>query len=115
MIVIDVAVVMIVVVGQLGRALGVFIATHKSDLRVEERTACIFSYVPKATIQAAFGALPLDRGVESGAIILSCAVLAIALTAPIGSVTLMQGTRRLLGIGQGAQDCEQKNHHSQTE
>ena len=44
------------------------------------------SYIPKATVQAAIGAVPLSLGVKSGDIILAVAVLAILLTAPLGAI-----------------------------
>ena len=53
-----------------------------------ERAACAASYVPKATIQAAFAALPLDRGLPAGQLILSAGILAIAITAPTGILLL---------------------------
>ena len=98
----------IIVFGQIGRFAGAHIATKGMKLTTRERTACAMAYMPKATIQAAFGALALDRGLESGSLILTFAVLAIVLTAPLGAVTLMEGTRRLLGIpaAQGGGDSD---------
>ncbi len=78
----------IIALGQLGRALGSALATWRSGLVARERLACALCYVPKATLQAAFGALALDRGLAEGGVVLGVAVLAIAVTAPIGVVTL---------------------------
>jgi hypothetical protein len=78
----------VIALGQLGRAAGSALATWRSGLVAEERLACALCYVPKATLQAAFGALALDRGLAEGGVILGVAVLAIAVTAPVGVVTL---------------------------
>ena len=95
-------VVAVVLFGQLGRAGASWLATAGSGLEPRERYACILAYVPKATIQAAFAALPLDRGLPEGSLILGAAVLAVALTAPVGVVTLQRGVAALLrprGLG----------------
>ena len=76
----------VVVAGQLGRAAGSWVATAGSGLGPRARVACILGFVPKATIQAAFAALPLDRGLADGETILAAGALAIVLTAPIGVV-----------------------------
>jgi hypothetical protein len=46
----------------------------------------VVAYIPKATVQAAIGAIPLAAGVASGEVILAVAVLSILLTAPIGAI-----------------------------
>jgi len=68
--------------------------------------ACALAYVPKATIQAAFAVLPLDRVLDAGIptqlsrddaeLILCAGVLAVVITAPLGAVTLNKGVARLL-------------------
>ncbi len=78
----------VIALGQVGRAAGSALATRRSGLNRNERLASALCYVPKATLQAAFGAMALDRGLAAGEVILGTAVLAIAVTAPIGVVTL---------------------------
>lgn len=90
------AVVAVVLLGQLGRATGSVMATARSGLDSKERAACVMAYIPKATIQAAFAAIPLDRGLASGELFLVTAVVAIVITAPLGVVTLRRGVDRLL-------------------
>ena len=51
-----------------------------------EKIFCIISFMPKATVQAAMGAVPLASGVASGNLILAIAVLSIIVTAPLGAV-----------------------------
>lgn len=87
-----------IALGQLGRALGSWLVTAGSDLTPRERLACVLCHIPKATIQAAFAGLPLDRGLPDGEVILSVGVLAIVLTAPLGVVALHKGAATLLGI-----------------
>lgn len=91
-----VAVAGVVLLGQLGRAVGSMTATTASGLPLRHRLACVLAYVPKATIQAAFAALALDRGLASGELILTAGVLAVVITAPIGVVAFHQGAARLL-------------------
>jgi solute carrier family 9B (sodium/hydrogen exchanger), member 1/2 len=86
----------VIVMGQAGRATGVFVATVGARLSLRERSACVLSYVPKATIQAAVGGLALDRGLPEGDLILNAAVLAIVICAPIGVVALGRGADALL-------------------
>ncbi len=73
------------------RIIGVYISLFGTDLNTKERLFCAFSYMPKATVQAAIGAIPLASGVTSGNLILSVAVLSIMITAPVGA-TLMDNT-----------------------
>lgn len=67
------------------RALGVKLALLKSGYNKGEKIFSIFSYIPKATVQAAIGAIPLSYGIESGDLILALAVLSIIVTASIGA------------------------------
>lgn len=100
------AVTAVVLLGQLGRFVGSYVATLGAGLRPAERLACALAYVPKATIQAAFAALPLDRVLAASGptalsrgdaeLILCAGVLAVLITAPIGAVTLNRGVDRLL-------------------
>lgn len=64
---------------------GVFLCLIGTQLNRKERFFCIISYLPKATVQAAIGAVPLSLGLPCGQIVLSVAVLAIIITAPLGA------------------------------
>ncbi len=79
----------VIVAGQLGRLGGSLAATAGSGLSPADRTLAAASYVPKATIQVAFGGLALDRGLAQGELILTAAVLAVVICAPVGA-TLMR-------------------------
>jgi len=52
---------------------------------MQEKIFCIIAYIPKATVQAAIGGIPLAMGVASGQLILAIAVIAIIFTAPLGA------------------------------
>lgn len=68
------------------RAIGVYLALLGTALTRKERAFCVIAYLPKATVQAAIGSVPLALGLDCGAIILSVAVLAILITAPLGAI-----------------------------
>lgn len=68
------------------RAAGVLFCTIKTNLTGKERLFCIIAYLPKATVQAAIGSVPLAAGLACGQIVLSVAVLAIIVTAPLGAL-----------------------------
>ncbi len=78
------------------RAVGVFISLIKSGLSFKEVIFCNIGYLPKATVQAAVGAIPLAAGVAGGNIILSVAVLSIILTAPLGAIGIDLTYKKLL-------------------
>lgn len=87
----------LIVGAMLFRMGGVQLCLLKTPLKKKERLFCGFAYMPKATVQAAIGAIPLSMGLPCGEIVLTVAVLAILLTAPIGAA-LVDGTEeRLLG------------------
>lgn len=77
------------------RSAGVFLCMTGTKLTWRERLFCIFSYLPKATVQAAIGSVPLAAGLSCGNIILSVAVLAIVITAPLGAF-LMDHTYKMI-------------------
>lgn len=79
------------------RMAGVFVCLIKTELNRNERLFCMIAYTPKATVQAAIGGVPLAMGLGCGNIVLTVAVLAILITAPLGAF-LIDGTyKRLLG------------------
>lgn len=67
------------------RIIGVFICLIKTNLNIKEKLFCALSYLPKATVQAAIGSIPLSLGLSCGEEILASAVLAILITAPLGA------------------------------
>lgn len=86
----------IILIGLVGRSIGVIISTLGTDLNWNERLFCVISYIPKATVQAAIGSVPLSLGVASGDIILAIAVLSIIITAPLGAIGINLTAERLL-------------------
>ena len=78
------------------RGVGVFVALLGTKLNKKERIFCIMSYMPKATVQAAIGSVPLAAGLPCGQTILSVAVLAILITAPIGAILIDTNYKKLL-------------------
>lgn len=80
--------IVIIVIGLIGRTLGVIIALMGSNLNFKEKIFCAIAYSPKATVQAAIGGVPLAVGVASGELILAIAVLSIIITAPIGAIAI---------------------------
>lgn len=78
------------------RALGVTLATAGTALNKKERLFCVIAYLPKATVQAAMGSVPLAMGLSCGKLVLSVAVLAILITAPLGAFGMDATYRRLL-------------------
>lgn len=73
-------------VALLVRAIGVCICMIGTNMNVKERIFCVISYLPKATVQAAIGSVPLAMGLPCGQIVLSVAVLGILITAPLGAI-----------------------------
>lgn len=86
----------IIFFGLVGRSIGVYLSLIASPLNEKERLFCVLSYTPKATVQAAIGAIPLSMGIPSGDLILAIAVLSIVVTAPIGSILIKLTYKRLL-------------------
>ena len=78
------------------RSIGVFLCLIKTPLNGKERLFCIIAYLPKATVQAAIGSVPLAMGLPCGQIVLSTAVLAILITAPLGALGMDRTYRILL-------------------
>ena len=78
------------------RAVGVLLALAGTRLDWKERLFCVIAYLPKATVQAAIGSVPLAMGLPCGALVLSVAVLAILITAPLGAIGIDSSCRRLL-------------------
>lgn len=95
------AAILMILVALLFRSVGVAICLIRTRLTKKERFFCILSYLPKTTVQAAIGSVPLAMGLPCGQIVLSVAVLGILITAPLGAI-LIDGTyKKLL--------CQSKN------
>lgn len=78
------------------RMIGVFVCTLKTNLNNKERLFCMMAYVPKATVQAAIGSIPLAMGLNCGQAVLTVAVLSILFTAPIGAIAVDTTYKKLL-------------------
>ena len=91
-----IAAVVMIITALLFRTAGVLICLIKTPLSAKERLFCVIAYLPKATVQAAIGSVPLAAGLPSGNIILSVAVLAIIITAPLGALVIDSSYKRLL-------------------
>lgn len=78
------------------RMTGVFCCLLGTSLTWQERLFCMIAYLPKATVQAAIGGVPLSMGLACGEIVLTVAVLAILITAPLGAFGVDMTYRKLL-------------------
>lgn len=88
----------VIAIGLLFRSVGVIIATAFSRLNKKEKLFCIITYLPKATVQAALGTVPLAMGFAEGQAILSVAVMSILVTAPLGLFLIQVFGNKLLKI-----------------
>jgi len=87
---------LVILIGLIFRSIGTYISVMGTDLNFKEKMFCVVAYIPKATVQAAIGAVPLAAGVASGEIILAVAVLSIILTAPVGAIGIKFTGERVL-------------------
>lgn len=78
------------------RMIGVTVSLLGTPLTFKERIFCSVAYLPKATVQAAIGSLPLAAGIGAGNLILTVAVVAIVITAPLGAISIDMLHSRLL-------------------
>ncbi|ABW18694.1 cation:proton antiporter [Alkaliphilus oremlandii] len=88
--------VIIVLCALIFRMVGVFIYLLKTTLLKKEKLFCMVAYTPKATVQAAIGAIPLSMGLPSGQNILTVAVVSILITAPLGAIGIDKLYKKLL-------------------
>ena len=89
-------VVLLIFISLIFRMLAVFLSVAGTNLTAKEKLFTAGAYTPKATVQAAIGSLPLAMGVPAGSLILSVAVLAIILTAPLGAIFIDLSYKKLL-------------------
>ncbi len=78
------------------RMLGIFLSLIKTPLNLKERLFCMIAYSPKATVQAAIGAIPLSMGLGCGKLAVTLAVLSILITAPLGAAGIDHLHKKLL-------------------
>lgn len=78
------------------RMIGVFLCLLHTNLSLKERLFCMLAYMPKATVQAAIGGIPLSMGLACGEIVLTIAVMAILITAPLGAFLIEITHKKLL-------------------
>ena len=90
------AAVLMVFAALIFRAAGVVLCLAGTKLSRRERLFCVIAYLPKATVQAAIGSVPLAMGLPCGKIVLSVTVLAILITAPLGALGMDAAYRKLL-------------------
>lgn len=90
------AVVALILGGLFFRAIGTWISVSGAGLSGKEKLFSVIAYLPKATVQAAIGALPLAAGVAAGNMILTAAVVAILIAAPLGAIGIEKTYQRLL-------------------
>ncbi len=88
--------VVLVLLALVFRVVGVLLCLVKTKLTRKEKVFCMLAYLPKATVQAAIGAIPLSMGLDCGQLVLTVAVLSILITAPVGAICVDTLYKRLL-------------------
>ena len=88
------------------RMIGVVVCLVHTKLNFRERCFCMVAYIPKATVQAAIGGIPLTMGLACGDIVLTVAVLSILITAPLGAFGIDLLYKRCIGK---TKQCSQKH------
>lgn len=78
------------------RAVGVLVCVSGAHFSPKEKLFCVLGYLPKATVQAAIGGVPLAMGLGCGQIVLTVAVIAILVTAPLGALAIDRSYTKLL-------------------
>ena len=91
-----IVVILLVILALFVRMTGVALAIAKTELNKKERIFCALAYTPKATVQAAIGAIPLSMGLGCGNIVLTVAVVSILITAPFGAICIDNLYQKLL-------------------
>lgn len=91
-----VAAIIMILAALVFRSIGVLLCVAGTKLTWKERLFCVIAYLPKATVQAAIGSVPLAAGLFCGNIVLSVAVMAIVITAPLGALGIDSSYKKLL-------------------
>ena len=80
------------------RSLGVLLALRGTDLNKREKLFCVIAFLPKATVQSAKAAIPMQMGVVGGEIMQAIAILSVLVTAPIGAIGINVTSKKLLSV-----------------
>lgn len=88
--------VLLILAALLFRSAGVYLCLLRTHLNAKERLFCVIAYLPKATVQAAIGSVPLALGLPCGKLVLSVSVLSILITAPLGALGMDAAAAKLL-------------------
>jgi len=88
--------VLMIFIGLFFRLLGTYIILIKTQFNQKERLFIMLSQIPKATVQAAIGAIPLSIGLACGDLVLTFAVVSILITAPLGAFLIDITHKQLL-------------------
>ncbi|MCM1272340.1 MAG: cation:proton antiporter [Clostridium sp.] len=88
--------VLMIFISLIFRSAGVLLCLIGTKLTLKEKVFCVIAYLPKATVQAAIGSVPLSLGLPCGNIVLSVAVLSIIITAPLGAFGIDMSYQHLL-------------------
>ena len=88
--------VLMIFIGLICRSIGTWLCMLGTNLNKKEKLYCVIAYLPKATVQAAIGSVPLSLGLSCGNIVLSVAVLSILITAPLGAIGMDLIYKKLL-------------------
>lgn len=86
----------VLLLGLVFRSIGVIVCVIYTRFNIREKLFTVISYLPKATVQASIGAIALSEGLACGKIVLTCAVIAIIITAPLGAILMDITYKRLL-------------------
>ena len=89
----------VILVALMFRMVGVFFSLLGTSIKPKEKLFTMMAYTPKATVQAAIGGIPLALGLACGDTVLTVAVLAIVLTAPLGAFAIDSTYKKLLKYG----------------
>lgn len=90
------AAVLLIFIALIFRSVGVLLCLIGTPLNKKEKLYCVIAYLPKATVQAAIGSVPLSLGLPCGKLVLSVAVLSILITAPLGAFGMDISYKKLL-------------------
>lgn len=90
----------LIIIALVFRSVGVLLCLVGTKLNMKEKLYCVIAYLPKATVQAAIGSVPLSLGLPCGKIVLSVAVLSILVTAPLGAIGMDLSYKKLLNKNQ---------------
>lgn len=99
-----------ILIGIAVRSVGVAVCLLGTGVNFKERLFCVIAYLPKATVQAAIGSVPLSLGLPCGKIVLSVAVLAIIITAPLGALGIDLCSKKLLETAEPSQTVAEPQH-----